>query len=92
MKMSTMNPIDLADLLEEEQCKIDEDTGEVIPNPNKDHWGLLLLASQGDLKVKRSVVPPYELGYYIPHWNAYDGIEGYCKEFPTDPQCKNYEV
>ena len=41
-----INPLDLADLLEREQYEIDEDTGEVIPNPNRDQWELLLLASQ----------------------------------------------
>ena len=85
-----INPLDLADLLEREQYEIDEDTGEVIPNPNRDQWELLLLASQGNLRVKRNAL--HELGYYIPHWECYDSLESYCKEFPHEQQCKCYEV
>ena len=87
---TTINPLDLADLLEREQYEIDEDTGEVYPNPKRSEWELLLLASQGNLRVKRNAL--HELGYYIPHWECYDSLEDYCKEFPYEQQCKCYEV
>ena len=86
----TIDPLDLAELLEREQYRIDEDTGEVIPNPAKDQWELLSLASEGLLRVKRNAL--HELGYYIPHWQCYNNLEEYCKEFPHEQQCKCYEV
>lgn len=88
--MNKMNPIDLAEMLEREQYLIDDDTGEVLPNPNKDQWELLTLASTGNLKLKRNAL--HELGYYIPHWRCYNGLEEYCSEFPHEQQCKCYDV
>ena len=90
MMKKTIQPLDLAELLEKEQYIIDEDTGEVLPNPNKDQWELLSLASEGLLKVKRNAL--HELGYFIPHWQCYNSFEDYCKEFPHEQQCKCYEV
>ncbi len=90
MKRSMIDPLDLAELLEREQYRIDEDTGEVYPNPAKDHWELLSLASEGLLRVKRNAL--HELGYYIPHWRCYNSFEDYCEEFPYEQQCKCYEV
>ena len=90
MKRSMIDPLDLADLLEREQYKVDEDTGEVYPNPKRSEWELLLLASQGNLRVKRNAL--HELGYYIPHWECYNSLEDYCKEFTHEQQCKCYEV
>ena len=86
----TIDPLDLAELLEREQYLIDEDTGEVYPHPTKSEWDLILLASEGNLRVKRNA--QHELGYYIPHWECYNSLEDYCKEFPYEQQCKCYEV
>ena len=90
MMNKIINPLDLAELLEREQYRIDEDTGEVYPHPTKSEWDLILLASEGNLKVKRNAL--HELGYYIPHWQCYNSFEDYCKEFPHEQQCKCYEV
>ncbi len=90
MMKKTIDPLDLAELLEREQYQIDEDTGEVYPHPTKSEWDLILLASEGNLKVKRNAL--HELGYYIPHWECYDSLENYCKEFSHEQQCKCYEV
>ena len=37
---------------------------------------------------------PYEnqLGFYLPHWRAYEDMEQYCKEFPQDPACLDYDA
>ena len=90
----TINPLDLAELLEEEGFALDEDTGEVYTEPNGNRSVLLILASLGKLKVDRGVDAddPFKLCFTIPHWNCYTSFENYCNQFPHEQQCKCYEV
>ena len=86
--MNKIPPLDLAELLQEDGYELDLETGEVYTRDNE--WLLMLLASAGNLRVKRN--HHHELGYYIPHWKAFDSLEDYCNEFPHEQQCKCYEL
>ncbi len=85
-----MNPLDLAEILEEEGYAIDEDSGEVYTDPESKRGLLLTLAATGNLKVKHDAM--FKLGFYIPYWNCYHSFDSYCQEFPHEQQCKCYDV
>ena len=87
--MTTLNSIDLADLLESEGFAVDEDTGEVYTEPNGKSALLLILAALNKLYVSHDA--EFQLTYYIPHWKCYD-LDGYCDNHPNEPQCKCYDV
>ena len=87
--MMTINPMDLAELLEYEGYAIDEDTGEVYTEPNGKRTLLVILAALGKLYVHHDA--EFQLGFYLPHWRCYD-LDGYCEHHPNEPQCKCYDV
>lgn len=97
MTMTTnyhFNPIDLAEVLEEEGYGIDEDSGEVYTDPERKRDLLIILASLGKLNVERGINAddPFKLCFSIPYWNCYNSFEGYCEHFPHEQQCKCYDV
>ena len=93
--MLMINPHDLAELLDRKGYYVDDDDGEVTASldPYEDELDdlLILLAAVECLQLKRKPVEN-QLGFYLPHWRAYEDMEQYCKEFPQDPACLDYDA
>lgn len=87
--MTTMiNPSDLADLLCLDDLYVDYDTGEIFYRPDSLHL-LIILAALGKITVGRDEF--HQPTFFIPDLNI-SSLEQYCKSYPSDPQCKCYEV
>ena len=87
----TLNPHDLSELLYRLGYYVDDETGEVmieLDRPIIDKF-LTNLAVQGSLIMKRNA--EYELGFYLPNWQCFSSMEEYCKVFPYEQQCKEYD-
>tara|TARA_R100000458_G_scaffold9335_1_gene7439 strand:+ start:673 stop:939 length:267 start_codon:yes stop_codon:yes gene_type:complete len=87
----TLNPHDLSELLYRLGYYVDDETGEVmieLDRPVIDKF-LTNLAVQGSLIMKRNA--EYELGFYLPNWQCFSSMEEYCKVFPYEQQCKEYD-
>ena len=50
----------------------------------------ILLAAVGKLEVKLN--HQGEHGFFLPHWKSFNSIEEYCEDFPSEQQCKKYDV
>jgi len=95
LRKTTINPADLALLLDSKGYYVDEDTGEVItksPHHDEDPPSdlLIILAAVGTL----TIGPDFhnDLSFFITNWRSFHSIEEYCEDFPADQQCKNYDV
>tara|TARA_R100000458_G_scaffold34165_1_gene31507 strand:+ start:493 stop:768 length:276 start_codon:yes stop_codon:yes gene_type:complete len=89
-----MNPHDLSELLYRLGYYVDDETGEVMIELDSDGPPLIdkfltQLAIQGQLMVKRNHLA--ELGFYLPNWTCFNSMEEYCKVFPYEQQCKEYD-
>ena len=87
----TLNPHDLSELLYRLGYYVDDETGAVmieLDRPVIDKF-LTNLAVQGSLIMKRNA--EYELGFYLPNWQCFSSMEEYCKVFPYEQQCKEYD-
>ena len=91
---STISPVDLAELLEEEGYALDGYSGEVYTDPEGKRDLLIVLASLGKLKVDRGLDTddPFKLCFSIPNWDCYTSYEECCQQFPHEQQCKCYDV
>jgi len=83
-----INPSDLADLLCLDDLYVDYDTGEIFYRPDSLHL-LIILAALGKITVGRDEF--HQPTFFIPDLNI-SSLEQYCKSYPSDPQCKCYEV
>ena len=91
----TINVHDLALLLDAKGYWINDDSGEVyrlddVMHPKEPSDLMVLLAAIGKLEVKLN--HQGEHGFFLPHWRALNSIEEYCEEFPSEQQCKKYDV
>ena len=84
-----LNPSDLADLLVDSGFEVDYDTGEVYTPTTVSHHFLILLASLGKLDVGRD--EDHSPTFFIPDLHI-STMEQYCKAYPSDQQCKSYDV
>ena len=84
-----LNPSDLADLLVDSGFEVDYDTGEVYTPTIVSHHFLTLLASLGKLDIGRD--EDYSPTFFIPDLHI-STIEQYCEAYPSDQQCKSYDV
>lgn len=86
--MTMINPSDLADLLCLDDLYVDYDTGEIFYRPDTLHL-LIILAALGKITVGRDEF--HQPTFFIPDLNI-STIEQYCEAYPSDPQCKCYDV
>jgi hypothetical protein len=83
-----LNFYDLADLLSLDGSSVDYDTGEVFYRPESLHL-MIMLAALGKITIGRDEF--HQPTFFIPDLNI-STIEQYCEAYPSDPQCKCYEV
>lgn len=83
-----INPSDLADLLCMDDLYVDYDTGEIFYRPDSLHL-LIILAVLGKITIGRDEFN--QPTFFIPDLHI-SSLEQYCKSYPSDPQCKCYEV
>lgn len=85
-----LNPSDLADLLKLAGFYVDYDTGEVIQTHTNVSYDLLIfLASLGKIDIGRD--EDYLPTFFIPDLHI-STMEQYCEAYPSDQQCKSYDV
>lgn len=85
-----LNPSDLADLLKLAGFYVDYDTGEIIQTSSDVSLDLLiLLASLGKLDIGRD--EDHLPTFFIPDLSI-STMEQYCEAYPSDQQCKCYDV
>tara|TARA_R100000231_G_scaffold105539_1_gene78227 strand:+ start:1011 stop:1289 length:279 start_codon:yes stop_codon:yes gene_type:complete len=91
----TINPHDLSELLYNLGYYVDDDTGEVMVEIRPDGTTtydkyLVAMVTTGRLITKRD--ENWQLKIYLPNWKCFDSMEEYCKVFPNEQQCKDYDV
>ena len=85
-----LNPSDLADLLKLAGFYVDYDTGEIIQTHSNVSMDLLIfLASLGKIDVGRD--EDHLPTFFIPD-PSISTMEQYCEAYPSDQQCKCYDV